>query len=197
MILTSSTVTTFDDINTFNVKSTLSHRNFDRFIEDRPSESTNEYRTSSFNDDMSSMLIDYSFMNSSTSVLPREVIDYNNTKKTITEFEKNFLKLEEYSSFEHDWYGEGELPFTKRTIEVSKEILPLLLKQPEIFPARDGSIQLEFENEDSSNYFQINICGNIILLYADFKNFEFEKKYDFSINKKNILKIINMYIKVF
>lgn len=156
---------------------------------------TDEHKTSSFNDDVSGMFKS-SFDNSSVSILPEKVSNFYKFKKRINEFEKNFLKLEEYSNFERNWYGEDEPAFSDETIKNSKKILPPLSKQPEVFPARDGSIQMEFENEDSSNYVQINIYNDTVSLYSDFNGVEVETSYNFFGNEKNVTSLINMYVKV-
>ncbi len=167
------------------------------FFEDNSSfaeyEDAFDIETSSFSDDMAIMFEGPS----SDSILPEEVKDYKEHRKKISEYEKNILKLEEYSNFKDNWYGENDAHFEAKTICLSKKILPNLLKQPEIFPARDGSIQMEFESADYNKYFQINVYKDYVSLYTDFDGTEREKDYnDQFINREFYIKL-NNYIKVF
>lgn len=60
------------------------------------------------------------------------------------ELRENTRILAEIAGLENDWDGYGALSVPKEIIERVLLLMPILERQPDIFPTPDGTIQLEY-----------------------------------------------------
>lgn len=67
---------------------------------------------------------------------------------------KNIDKLGKISALKDNWDGYGAEPFSRSIIRAAGDMLRKLLKQPEIFPTAEGTIQMEYEKENG-DYLEI------------------------------------------
>lgn len=63
---------------------------------------------------------------------------------------ENINKLQCMSSFQEDWNGVGGLAFSESSINLFKEIIENLCKQPNIAPTGRGSLLMQYELDDNS-----------------------------------------------
>ena len=67
---------------------------------------------------------------------------------------RNQIKLKAISELQDNWDGYGAAPLVNSVIIDANDFLLKLLKQPEIFPTADGTIQMEYE-KDNGDYLEI------------------------------------------
>ena len=68
--------------------------------------------------------------------------------------DRNINKLNKISALKDNWDGYGAEHFSHSIVRDAKDMLQKLLKQPEIFPTADGTIQMEYEKENG-DYLEI------------------------------------------
>lgn len=52
--------------------------------------------------------------------------------------------LNKIEKLKYNWNGNYALPFTKGVVSTCRQLLSLLLKEPEVFPTANNSIELNF-----------------------------------------------------
>ena len=65
-------------------------------------------------------------------------------------------KLYEISKLEENWNDNGAPAFSDEIIRKTEELIDVFPRYPEIFPTATGSIQLEWEN-DETKYLEIEV----------------------------------------
>lgn len=96
----------------------------------------------------------------------RNVINYNSIP-TVSKGEKplnqsyieNLNRLEDIGKLKENWNGNGAPSFTKNQIQMMKQLIYTLKKQPFITPTAKGSIQFEYEDNDY-NYLEFELFPN-------------------------------------
>ena len=67
----------------------------------------------------------------------------------------SFSKINSFAKFKENWNGYGASPFSKNVLDNAKKAILKLNYQPEIFPVADGSIQFEYDFNNSHMEMQI------------------------------------------
>lgn len=94
---------------------------------------------------------------------------YSNARKPVNlSIEQNLLMLEKYAALPCGFDGYDAPAISADAIEVSKELVRALSKQPDISPTCRGSIQFEYE-KDNGEYFEFEIVSKNDIKYL-FKN---------------------------
>ena len=78
-----------------------------------------------------------------------------NTYCISAELFDSLSKINSFSKFKDNWNSYGALPFSKKVLDNSKKAILKLNYQPEIFPVADGSIQFEYDYNNSHLEIQI------------------------------------------
>lgn len=78
-----------------------------------------------------------------------------------------YNRVQEFSSLEENWDGNGALPFTDKLIKTVEKILKQIKYSPEVFPTERQSIQLEFE-KSNDDYLEFEVFENKIVVLVDF-----------------------------
>ena len=72
---------------------------------------------------------------------------------------RNQIKLKAISELPDNWDWYEAAPLAHSLIMDANAFLPKFLKQPEIFPTADGTIQMEYE-KDNGDYLEIQFADN-------------------------------------
>lgn len=106
----------------------------------------------------------------------------------------NLEVLEEIRSLKEGWFdgrigklnstSEGKQAFADSLIDKVKEIIQKLKIQPEIFPTRRNSIQIEFKINEDYIDFDLSEDGKIVKYFLNS-----EKRYTRNVSEKGILNI--------
>lgn len=93
---------------------------------------------------------------------------------------KNLQRVYEISLLEDNWDAEGASKFSKHLVELVRQIVLTVSKQPKIFPTAEESIQLEYENT-KGDYLEFEVFenGDIREYLCRADNSEIEKNVDF------------------
>lgn len=59
-------------------------------------------------------------------------------------FSDAMYSLNKIEKLKYNWNGNYALPFTKGVVNTCRQLLPLLLKEPEVFPTASNSIEFDF-----------------------------------------------------
>lgn len=93
-------------------------------------------------------------------------------------YEKNLNKLTDFKFYKQGWDGEKANPIPLITIELVDNILKQCENQPEIFPLKEGGIQLEWDNLDF--YLEIEIYAGKTETFIILKQYKDENEFEFS-----------------
>lgn len=108
------------------------------------------------------------------------------------EKQRNLKKLKEIEKLQYNWNENNALPFNKKLIDECREILDLLLLQPEIFPTAAESIQMEYE-KSNGEYLEFNIfLDRIEVFQIDEEKQEYESELDLS-EKNQMQQIVRLF----
>ncbi|MBR2768292.1 MAG: hypothetical protein IKD68_05110 [Solobacterium sp.] len=100
----------------------------------------------------------------------------------------NLNKLSRFGKYEKDWNGYGAEPFSASLIMSVKKLLMSMNVQPQIFPAADHSIQLEYDGEEGEYLeFQVFENGTVHYYSIDKNGNEKEKEMICSAEEMNHL----------
>lgn len=101
--------------------------------------------------------------------------------------------MRQFESLQDNWNGNGAKSFDKQLLDMVREILGLLDKQPEVFPTGCDSIQMEYEKKDGS-YLEIEL--SLAKQWNVFEVDSMEKEYEFTIpaNTENLIQIVNNFL---
>lgn len=130
-----------------------------------------------------------------TNISSREIITNHQVKSTrlliknaysLDKLKMNIAKLNTFKNFKKDWDGYKGETIDSETLSLVEHILKSLTIQPQVFPTNRGTIQIEKYFNDS-NFYEIEINGNDVFIYAMKGESEIEKY----IEKEDIINFIN------
>lgn len=75
----------------------------------------------------------------------------------LKKLERNISQLERISNYKQNWNGYGAEPISSNLIIKVVHILNNLEHQPLIYATANGSIQLEYDNEETEDYLEIEL----------------------------------------
>lgn len=111
-----------------------------------------------------------------------------NTHYNLDALQGSYHVLNSIQLLERNWNDNEAEPFSDDLISKTKEILPSLEVQPQIFPTARNSIQLEYEKENN-DYLEFEIYEDSIMYYQEKSQEVIEKK----INKKDIPELVHRF----
>lgn len=106
--------------------------------------------------------------------------------------QENLQKLQIISSLKDNWNGEGASAFDVELIKKVGSILPVLAKQPEIFPTSVGSIQLEYDGSNDS-YLEMEISNSKTIEVFRIDREGGEENFNIENNIKSLNDLINSF----
>ncbi len=113
---------------------------------------------------------------------------YDSAKESDTILD-SYIKLGQISRLGDNWNGCGARAFDSGLINAVNKLIPMLIKQPEIFPTGRNTIQLEYDGANESYLeIEINNEGLANILFIDSNGNE--KEYSDIPSDKNINKLI-------
>jgi len=104
---------------------------------------------------------------------------------------KNETKLKRISLLEYNWNGNGAYPLPQAIIDYIAQMLPSLIRQPEIFPTASDSIQLEYEKENG-DYLEFEIFESSARLFQSMSD-GYEKEEEIIPTKEKINEAVRMF----
>lgn len=115
---------------------------------------------------------------------------YKNKSLNIDDGEDNVRKkLNDISKLGDNWNGYGAAPISQEVVEKVSELLDSLIREPEVFPTADDTIQLQYDGKNDS-YLEFNVGKSedvsVLLIDKLGKEKSFTVKYD----KDGINKIV-------
>lgn len=113
------------------------------------------------------------------------IINYSLSMKTMD----NLKKLNRIAGLKDDWNLHGAFSFSELLVELCRNMLLKLNRQPDIFPTANDSIQFEFKNKD--DYLEIEIFDDLshIEYYMKKGGKEIEK----STVVQDVIKVVNQF----
>lgn len=97
------------------------------------------------------MQVNYSSFN----VKHGSIINYSLSMKSID----NLIKLNKIAGLKDNWNLHGASSFSELLVELCRNMLLKLNRQPDIFPTANDSIQFDFKNND--DYLEIEIFDDL------------------------------------
>lgn len=113
------------------------------------------------------------------------IINYSLSMKSMD----NLKKLNKIAGLKDDWNLHGASSFSESLIEVCRNMLLILNRQPDIFPTANDSIQFEFVNND--DYLEVEIFDDLSCIeYYMKKN---GKEIENTTFVQDVVKVVNQF----
>lgn len=101
----------------------------------------------------------------------------------------NLKKLNRIAGLKDDWNLHGASSFNELLVELCRNLLFKLNRQPDIFPTANNSIQFEFKNKD--DYLEIEIFDNLSHIEYYMKKGGKETKKSTVV--QDVIKVVNQF----
>ncbi|PWJ70830.1 hypothetical protein B0O40_0680 [Ruminococcaceae bacterium R-25] len=128
-------------------------------------------------------------VNSFRSIDSIEVTSTVDSAKESDSVLSSYLKLGQIKRLSDNWNGCGARAFDSKLIFVINKLIPMLIKQPEIFPTGRNTIQLEYDGAEGA-YLEIEIVSENLANFLFIDKNGNEKEYSDVPNEQNINNLV-------